>query len=155
MRNIICDIDGTVADVRHRLHHILNPSGSKRDDPQWDAFHAACVYDVPVRHVIEVVYRLKFPGTHVHFITGRNEVVRRETVDWMGKNVGPVFIEEYLHMRKQGDRRPDTQVKLEHAMRLGLDPSNVVCVLEDRQSVVDMWRGQGFLCLQVAQWEEK
>jgi len=57
-------------------------------------------------------------------------------------------------MRKADDRRPDTEVKLEMVRELGLTPDDVLCVLDDRQCVVDMWRENGFRCLQVDAWEE-
>jgi hypothetical protein len=53
-------------------------------------------------------------------------------------------------MRGDGDKRPDHIVKkiiLSDMRKVGLDP---VLVFDDRQSVVDMWRGEGLTCLQVA-----
>ena len=34
MRAVICDIDGTLADVQHRLHHL------EGDPKDWDGFFA-------------------------------------------------------------------------------------------------------------------
>lgn len=53
-------------------------------------------------------------------------------------------------MRGKGDRRPDHLVKKELALELDLKPENVLCVFDDRTSVVEMWRKEGFRCLQVA-----
>ena len=38
---IICDIDGTIANLQHRLHYIRNPEGTK----DWDSFHVTCTDD--------------------------------------------------------------------------------------------------------------
>ena len=87
---IICDIDGTIANIEHRLHYI---KGQKKD---WE-----------------------------------------------------------LHMRKEGDYRPDTTIKYEMMYELKITPDDVLCILDDRQSVVDMWRQEGFRCLQVDAWKEE
>lgn len=158
---IICDIDGTIADVRHRLHYIQNPDGSKKAKPDWDAFHAACVDDPPFEDVIRVVDALRLgscgcahSSLQLHFVSGRNEVVREQTIQWLWKNFIDYEFHASLIMRKAGDRRPDTEVKLDMVRELGLTPDDVLCIFDDRQSVVDMWRENGYRVLQVAAWKE-
>lgn len=156
MKNIIlCDIDGTIADVRHRLHYIQNPDGSKKAKPDWDAFHAACANDPPFEDVIEIVSKLWLGDDNrdVYFLSGRNDVVREQTVQWL-ENYFPDILYAELHMRKAGDRRPDTVIKLEMVRELGFTPDDVLCIFDDRQSVVDMWRANGYRVLQVAAWKE-
>ena len=52
--------------------------------------------------------------------------------------------------RAVGDRRPDVVVKKE-LYRRHIEPRyRVLCVLENRSRVVEMWRGLGLTCLQVA-----
>jgi hypothetical protein len=159
---VICDIDGTIADVRHRLPYIQNADGTKKKKPDWDAFHAACVDDPPFKDVILMVDML-WRGTcgcgyaplDLHFLSGRNEVAREVTKQWLGKHFGIDFdLYHSLSMRKANDRRPDTEVKLEMVHELGLTPDKVLCIFDDRQSVVDMWRENGYRCLQVAAWKE-
>jgi hypothetical protein len=160
MKNvIICDIDGTIADVRHRLHYIQNPDGTKKKKPEWDAFHAACVDDAPFTDVIEIVDTFRtgscgcgYSRKRVFFLSGRNDVVRPQTELWLEK-VGFSY-PEALYMRKAGDRRPDTEVKLEMVRELGLTPDDVLCIFDDRQCVVDMWRENGYRVMQVAAWKE-
>ena len=60
-----------------------------------------------------------------------------------------------LYMRKEGDYRPDTTIKYEMMYELKITPDDVLCILDDRQSVVDMWRKEGFRCLQVDAWKEE
>lgn len=153
MKNaIICDIDGTIADVRHRLHYIQNPDGTKKAKPDWAAFHAACVDDPPFEDVIEIVNNLTYsvPSYRLFILSGRNEVVRTETEKWLEDHVGYTS----LTMRRANDRRPDTEVKLDMVLDLGLTPDDVLCIFDDRQCVVDMWRANGYRCLQVAAWKE-
>ena len=152
-RNIICDLDGTLADLTHRLHHV------KGDKKNWDAFHAQCVNDKPHDDVIRIVdtFRLgncgcAYPRNNLYILSGRNEVVRAETTRWLEDNTP--FVDIVLAMRKAYDHRPDTEVKRDMVRELGLTPDNTLCVFDDRQCVVDMWRELGFRCLQVQAWSE-
>ncbi len=156
---IICDIDGTIADVRHRLHYIQNGDGTKKKKPDWDAFHGSCVFDTPFLDVMEVVHTLYRSNENMYrrdkdlyFLSGRNDVVREQTKAWLW-NYG-FYQYTDLIMRKAGDRRPDTQVKLEMIRQLGLTPHDVLCIFDDRQCVVDMWRENGYRVMQVAAWKE-
>lgn len=156
MKNvIICDIDGTIADVRHRLHYIQNPDGTKKKKPDWDAFHAACVDDPAFIDVMDVVHTLYRNDKELYFLSGRNDVVREQTLDWLRRcRFHPDYSYTGLVMRKAGDRRPDTEVKLEMIRQLGLTPHDVLCIFDDRQCVVDMWRENGYRVMQVAAWKE-
>lgn len=154
MKNVIlCDLDGTLADLNHRLKYIKGPG--KKD---WDMFHAECVNDAPNWDVIDILRRLETANcgcAHVYILSGRNSVVREETVQWLEEHVCEHWdYDTQLIMRKANDRRPDTVVKKEMVDNLGLTPDDVLCVLDDRQCVVDMWRENGFRCLQVDAWEE-
>lgn len=165
---IICDIDGTIANVQHRLHYIKNLDGSKKPykECDWDSFHKACVDDEPYRDVIEILQSLVLGhgnGCNVcgaverefHFFSGRNKSVRKETIEWLEKHVPITEDRDWeLHMRSEGDRRPDTTVKYEMMYELKITTEDVLCILDDRQSVVDMWRQEGFRCLQVNAWKE-
>ena len=60
----IVDIDGVLADMRHRLHHLHGP----RKD--WRAFFAAARHDEPHPEGLAVVERLREDHERV-FLTGR------------------------------------------------------------------------------------
>ena len=49
MKNVIFDIDGTIADCNHRRHHV---DGSGPVD--WNAFRAETVNDTPNQHVCDI-----------------------------------------------------------------------------------------------------
>ena len=149
MKNVIlCDLDGTIANITHRLPCIFPPEGQRKD---WEAFHAGCVNDTPYTDVIEVVEALMDGTRKLYFLSGRNDTVREQTVKWIDTHVWAKYT---LCMRKAEDRRPDHIIKLEMVQQLGLTPEDVLCIFDDRQSVVDMWRANGFRVLQVAAWKE-
>ena len=162
---ILCDLDGTLANVGHRLHYLKNPDGTLKPQKErdWGSFHKACVDDAPYEDVIEVVSSVfnARQDNDLYILSGRNEVVREETEAWLCRHFPDYYEPDptvdpcvYLHMRKANDFRPDTEVKLDMVRELGFTPDNVLCIFDDRQCVVDMWRENGFRCLQVNAWEE-
>lgn len=140
-RDIICDIDGTIADISHRLHFI---EGENKD---WDAFFKACPDDKPHQDVIDLLWATFTFSRNLHYFSGRSDMVRRETENWLGDNRVPLGA---LHMRKSGDHRPDHEIKAEMIAELDLRPADVWFILDDRDQVVNMWRSKGFRVLQVA-----
>lgn len=140
---IVCDLDGTLTDPGHRLPLIRGP-GRKR----WDAFFDGCGDDPPHHDLLTILDALRGGTRRVVYVTGRPERTRPATLAWLRRHGLP---EGDLHMRRDGDHRADDVVKealLDHALRLV--PDDVLCVLDDRDRVVAMWRRRGFRVLQVA-----
>ncbi|MCC6156382.1 MAG: polynucleotide kinase [Candidatus Hydrogenedentes bacterium] len=135
------DIDGTLADVSHRLHHIA------KKPKDWDAFFAASADDKAIAHIRDLARDLSKVATVV-FVSGRSDQVRAETEDWLEREVG---LRGPLYMRKARDRRPDYIVKAELLERLLADGYRPVMAFDDRDQVVKMWRARGIPCAQVAE----
>ena len=51
-------------------------------------------------------------------------------------------------MRGDKDSRPDSEVKQDILKQLKDEGKEILFVVDDRQSVVDMWRTSGITCLQ-------
>lgn len=152
MKNIVLvDIDGTIADCTHRLHHI---TGEHKD---WDKFFNECDKDTPIEEMLQLIRVLLNSHYDCYFVTGRSEICRSETRGWLSYNIdfitrqGKYAISvDKLLMRREGDRRPDYIIKKELVEEAGIKLEDIAFVLEDRQSVVDMWRDNGVRVLQVA-----
>ena len=165
---IICDLDGTIANIEHRLHYLKGP---KKD---WDSFNEMCYYDKPYKDVIHILETITYDPEKTYFFSGRSAKYWMHTVDWLETHVD--FCEagfnfhDQLFMRKEGDFRDDVEVKREMIKNLQIrkwnrseatfpleqvTPDDVLCILDDRQGVVDMWREEGFRCLQVNAWKEE
>ncbi|WP_216080453.1 hypothetical protein, partial [Shigella flexneri] len=69
------------------------------------------------------------------------------TTHWLYEHYGILF---NLSMRKDGDVREDSIVKLEMFNEHIRDKYYVDFVLDDRNQVVELWRSLGLTCLQVA-----
>src|SRR5271154_771357 len=136
---IAFDLDGTLANIEHRLHFI---NGKPKD---WPAFFRACVDDEPISEMINL-QRSLCQWHEVEIWSGRSNEVWDETVKWLNRNH---VIYSKLRMRMAGDYRVDNVVK--EAWLLALEPSQrPLLAFDDRQQVVDMWRRNGIRCCQVA-----
>lgn len=129
---IICDIDGTIADLTHRLDFV---NGEQKD---WDSFFTHMVNDAPRKEIIDEVNEL---GKHydVILVTGRPEKYRWVTRDWLKWNNVKY---NWLLMREDHDKRPDDQVKGD-ILRFYFNKEKVKLVIDDRPSVIRMWRENG------------
>ena len=141
----IFDIDGTVANIEHRVHKL-----KEIDNPdRWDEFYSMCDKDVKNMPVIETLNRILASGAEVYFFTGRVEAVRDKTEKWLLLNL---YIGEVnLTMRPDGNYTPDHLLKDKwYNSMFDVDKKRLVAVFDDRQSVVDMWRSNNVACFQVA-----
>jgi len=144
MKQIICDLDGTIALCEHRVHLV------RQGTPDWDAFFRACDQDEPNWPVIHTLIALaehhdRRRDAEITIFSGRSDMVKKETQVWLAEYLVP---HHHLRMRPEGDFRPDDLVKKEWLLEIGVE--NVLFTIDDRQSVVDMWRAMGLTCFQVA-----
>lgn len=95
----------------------------------------------------------------VIFVTGREDIgnCRQKTSDWLNDNIFPLQghdgflpVDNWkLLMRAEGDHRSDEITKKEIYENRIAPWYDVVCVFEDRNRVVKMWRDLGLLVAQV------
>jgi predicted kinase len=146
---IVFDIDGTLSDPSHRLHHVTN---GKRD---WDAFFAGMGEDQPKDDVIWLnrsIHEAYYEVIPILIVTARPENYRNETVSWLRTHhIG--F--DHLYMRPAGDHRADDVVKSEILDQIIADGYRVRCWVDDRTRVVDKIRSRGITVLQCASWEDR
>ena len=146
----IFDIDGTLANIEHRLHHLSNTENPER----WKTFYSDCLGDSPIQSVISVMEALR-KDHQILLFTARTEAVRELTVNWLHMHTTFGFAELMPHtgtltMRENGDYTPDHILKrMWLKSMLEVDRNRILGVFDDRQSVVDMWRSNGLKCFQV------
>lgn len=136
----VIDIDGVVADVRHRLHLIHD--GQKK----WNAFFSAAADDPPLETGVELVKELAAEHDVV-WLTGRPERNRRLTSTWLAAQGLP---DAPLLMRPDRDFRPARVMKRDELRRLGRDRT-VAIVVDDDPEVVDLLTADGFP-VRLADW---
>jgi predicted kinase len=145
---IICDLDGTLALIGDR-----SPYDASRCDE----------LDSPNVPVIECVKAMHAQGAKIVFMSGREDKYREQTVRFIEQhcrytcnhldcdNVGidEGVIPYELHMRPTGDSRKDAIVKRELFDANVANKYNVLFCLDDRDSIVLLWRTMGLSCFQV------
>lgn len=139
---VIFDIDGTLADISERIHHVKN------QPKNWKAFFGGMAQDKAIRSMVELCNILYSAGVRIILCSGRNERHRKETIDWLAQQ-GVNYHE--LILRADSDMRSDVAAKRE--MLTGIDKDKILFVVEDRSRVVEMWRSEGLVCLQCAPGE--
>lgn len=140
MNVVICDIDGTLADLEHRRKFLQKPKN-------YAAFKAGVPHDLLIEPVSNVLHALHKAGYAIILCSGRGEEQRFDTEAWLGKHKVPWY---KLYMRKERDYRSDDIIKEELLDQILLDGFNPMIVFDDRNRVVDMWRRRGYICAQVA-----
>ncbi len=101
---VICGIDGVLALIEHRLHHLYNEEGIKH----WDKFLSACCDDMPNLPLIERLNQARAEGVSVILLTGRSSTVMSETVEWLNRWQ---FGYDALWMRPADDYKPAMEFK--------------------------------------------
>ena len=135
---IVFDLDGTLADVEHRRHHLQRPK------PRWDRFFAACTEDGLIEGVALAFAAHQQAGHRVEIWSGRSDAVRAETEAWLDRHgLRP----DRLLMRRDRDHTPDEVLKEGWLDAADRRPS---LIYDDRNKVVAMWRRRGLTCAQVA-----
>ena len=135
-RIVICDIDGTIADCKHRLHYIYkNP-----EESDYERFYSQVQNDKPIESVISEVKGMINDETAIIFVSSRPEKYRKQTVEWLNEHFGPLG--EALLLRKAGDFR-DANIVKEEIYEEHLKDLNIIKVFEDRLNIIEMWRRKG------------
>ncbi len=137
-RAVIVDLDGTLASVQWRVHHVAQAS---RD---WKAFFAGMDADTPVPWVVDLL-RADHGDTVKLIVSGRPEEHREVCQRWLDRHDLPY---DELILRSTGDFRADHVVKAEIYERTIAPRYCVALVVDDRPSVVAMWRTRGLYVIQ-------
>ena len=138
----VFDVDGVLADVRHRLHHLE----SRPKD--WDGFFGAAPQDPPLAEGVALCVE-SAKDCEVVYVTGRPERCRRDTLAWFRAQGLP---EGTLSMRNERDRRPARMAKLDLLRRIATGRT-VAVVVDDDLQVCEAYERAGYRVLR-ATWME-
>jgi hypothetical protein len=134
----VFDVDGVVADVRHRLHHL-----ERRHS--WNAFFDAADRDTLLAEGANLVADLAREHDIV-WLTGRPEWLRTVTSDWLAEHGLPAG---ELFLRPAGDYRPAARYKVSTLRHLA--PRGIAAVIDDDDEVVQAALRAGFPAV-LADW---
>ncbi len=135
---VICDIDGTLAHMNGRSPY----------DPT--KYHE----DIKDDFVHRLFSLLTSNGEVRIIVSGRSDEHRGVTEKWLkdnGVTYQCLFMRDHTRVDERGNRVNDALIKRE-IYETHIKPFyNVICTIDDRNRVVDMWRNElGLVCIQVA-----
>ena len=138
--DVIFDVDGTLMDIEHRRHFVV------QRPKDFDAFREATSQDTAKEDIFAVAKALKAAGHRIIISSGRNKSQRAVTLKQLMAQ-GLVF--DALYMWSDSDYRPDHEVKSQMLDKMRKEGFNPTMAFDDRQQVVDMWRERGLTVAQV------
>lgn len=145
----IFDLDDTLSNSQHRKH-LLESS-----KPNWVEFFKRSKDDPLITKVRDLAVTVRASGAEIWIWTGRSDEVKADTVLWLEKygiteNIVDFENPTAFKMRSKNDTMPDHQLKIGWYRRLSeINKKRIICVFEDRDTVVHAWRKEGVLCCQV------
>lgn len=148
MKTVIFDLDGTLALIDDR-RAVSTKDNGKMD---WDTFFDPknIQLDKPNWPVILMAQTLKKAGHRIVIFSGRSKATKDATRDWLN-NLDIPF--DVLKMRPtDGGLKwmKDDLLKKKWLDDLFPNTDDIICVFDDRDKVVQMWRDNGITCFQVA-----
>ncbi len=126
VRIAVFDIDGVVADVTHRLHHL------RRRPQNWERFFTESEHDPVLADGVRRVQQAVRDGLAVVWLTGRPSWLREVTRGWL---VDAGLPSDHLLMRPTHDYRPARHFKLETLDGLSTG-AEIVSFLDDDPDVI-------------------
>ena len=144
---VVFDLDDTLSMIGDRADILKQDFGYESE--KWDTFFDACDQDQPNRAVmatLDAFLTCQPRLVRVEIWTARIETVRAKTEAWLAKHM--VWYPDVpipLRMRADGDYRHDTEIKGDWIRDYG----KPWFVFDDRNKVVQWWREQGVICMQV------
>ncbi|GAA0618578.1 hypothetical protein HPO96_13410 [Kribbella sandramycini] len=136
----VLDIDATLSDTSRRVHYL------ERKPKDWASFFADSKNDAVLDEGLAVATTLA-AGHEIVYLTGRPEHLRRDTLQWLAANGFP---DGTLYMRRNTDRRPGAQVKLDRLARL-TEVKPVAVLVDDDLKVCAAAEKAGYTVLR-ADW---
>ena len=164
---VLCDIDGTIANIDHRLHYVTNPVtkitydggdlppnmavsiGFKKD---WKGFFSEMENDSVRQDVQKILIDLYNRGHTIIFLSARPDSYRDVTLKWLADKT--LSFAYTLIMRQSHDKRPDTEVKADMLNLHFPDKGVIHTIIDDRPSVIRMWKEMGINVMDVGKGEE-
>lgn len=147
-KTVIFDLDGTLADIKER-RTLATKEGGKIDWPKFFDPNNISL-DKPNTPVIESFKALQKAGYRMVIFSGRSDATREETEKWLSKY--GITYDKLLMRAGTGESMftPDDRLKEDWLNQEFPDKNQILCVYDDRDKVVNMWRRNGIACFQVA-----
>lgn len=131
---VIVDMDGTLA-----LFGKENP---------YDRDMLKDKLNYPVAVIVWMLNLTDLADVKILIVSGRKNRYLKDTQKWLKKH--KINYEDIFMPRADNDNRKDVIIKTEIYEKEIKGKYEVLFVLDDRDQVVELWRGLGLVCFQVA-----
>lgn len=142
---VICDVDGSLVDVRSVRHHVLGP---KKD---FDAFHSEALDCPPIAETIENCISWHTCGLNILVVTARKYRWESGTIAWLNQHLPVPY--EGPFMRGDDDNRPDYEIKREIFAQLD-ERFEIRHAIDDNPKVIALWEELGLTVTTVPGWDD-
>jgi uncharacterized HAD superfamily protein len=143
-RTVVIDLDGTLADLGHRLHFV------RQEHKQFDEFHAAAKGDTPNAWCVALMGAMKSQGYLVYIVSARPKRLNSVTTCWLSDHEVPY--DKLILLRDNDDHTKDQELKRDWVR--GYGAHKILFWVDDRERVVTAIRGEGIVVLQCQHWDE-
>lgn len=133
---VLCDVDGTLSSWDHRPRLM----GDIVTTMEYVAWHKLCVSDPAIERNLMLLRALYEAGYRIDLVTARPDECRVETMEWLDRHGVPYA---GLLMRPMANSVDGAQIKREWAIGR-YTPQQVLLVLDDEETCVQMWRAEGY-----------
>jgi len=130
---IIVDLEGTLTNCAHRIHHYNN----KNYDEWNDLFYK----DLPNDDLLGILRKYQTLDVAVIICTAKNITYQNEVESWLSRYSYLALSDDIMY-RSINDNRPSVFVKKEllDSIKTSYD---VICAYDDRKDICDMYEKQG------------
>ena len=137
---IIFDLDGTLCECEHRVHY-MRERPKRREE-----FHSACIFDGVVAAVKALIDMAETSGIEVILLSARPIRFKALTEEWLTKNA--IYYDQLILSSYPELSDPEYKIKMYREL---IEPFyDVIFAIDDRDTVVRMWRDNGVTCLDIA-----
>lgn len=138
---VIFDCDGTLFDVTSIRHFVTDKTRN------FDKFHRESVNCPPFPQVVDALHQHQDAGKAILIVTARQFQYAFHTM--FALTMAGVTEYEQLYMRRNGDYRPDAEVKSDILRMIRADGFEPVLAYDDRPCVAEVWEGAGIKTIMV------
>lgn len=142
---IICDLDGTLYDIRHRLHYLHSWKHNRSKFESEEEISK----DAIVPQIKEIIHLLSHKY-QIIFLSWRRNTMCDVTISNLARDG---IISMPILMRNSWDWRKDYDVKKDFLYLL-LQKHKIHMAIDDRKQVVDLWKENGIYVLNACQLED-
>ena len=143
---LVVDLDGTLCNNNHRLHHLYKFDESKKEKFDFNLAYSGIPKDDINNWCLELMNLYHQTGYSIIIMTGRHnwDKVKINTSIWLDKFKVP-YDELYF---RQDDELVNSDMKRAYYEQYIKDRYDIVLAIDDEIKVVEMWRSLGIPCLQ-------